>query len=237
MPIDTWFPLAVYYEDLPGAVGQKKQLIDAALQLEQDGYERRAFPEMAWTGDLHGAEQIHRDPRFAWIVGQVEIHVKCYLTRLGLDFDHLELYIQRAWPVISRHQQEVGSHCHNTAHVSAVYYVSVPTSGSDEAGSLVFFDSVRPNEVSPGLGSENTNIIASWNSFNQDQALYPPTEGRLIVFPAKQQHGVTVNHTEGLRISLSFDIVLTAKPGNAAGSYEFLLPPPEQWRRFGGGAQ
>ena len=152
MPVDTWFPLAVYYEDLPGAVSQKKQLIDAALQLEQDGYERRAFPEMAWTGDLHGAEQIHRDPRFGWIVGQVEIHVKCYLTQLGLDLDQLELYIQRAWPVISRHQQEVRSHCHNTAHVSAFYYVSVPNSGSDEPGRPVFFDSLRPNEVSHGLG-------------------------------------------------------------------------------------
>ena len=233
MPVDTWFPLAVYYEDLPEAIAHKKQLIDAALQLEQDGYERRAFPEMAWTGDLHGAEQIHTDPRFAWIVGQVEIHVRQYLTQLGLDLSQIDLYIQRAWPVISRHQQEVGSHCHNTAHISAVYYVSVPNSGSDEAGSLVFFDDVRPNEVSPGLGSENTNIIAQWNELNQDQAMYAPTEGRLILFPSKQRHGVTVNHTEGTRISLSFDIVLTAKPGSAAGSYEFLLPPPTQWQRFG----
>ena len=234
MPVDTWFPLAVYYEDLPDAIAHKKQLMTAALQLEKDGYERRAFPEMAWTGDLHGAEQIHRDPRFAWIVDQVERHVQRYLQTLGLDLEQIDLYIQRAWPVISRQQQEVGSHCHNTSHVSAVYYVSVPNSGSDEAGSLVFFDDARPNEVSPGLGSENTNIIVEWNRLNQDQAMYWPTEGRLILFPSKQRHGVTLNHTEGERISLSFDIVLTAKPGSAAGSYEFLLPPPKQWQRFGG---
>ncbi|MGD1951998.1 MAG: TIGR02466 family protein [Leptolyngbyaceae cyanobacterium] len=233
MPVDTWFPLAVYYEDLPDAAAHKKQLIDAALQLEKDGHERRAFPEMAWTGDLHGAEQIHTDPRFTWIVGKVEHHVQQYLQELGLDLSQIDLYIQRAWPVISRHQQEVGTHCHNTAHVSAVYYISVPNSGSDEAGSLVFFDNARPNEVSPGLGSENTNIVATWNYLNQDQAMYLPTEGRLIIFPAKQRHGVTMNHTDSLRISLSFDIVLTAKPGNAAGSYEFLPPPPQQWQRFG----
>ena len=232
MPVDTWFPLAIYYEDLADATVYKKQLIDAAIQLEKDGHARRAFPEMAWTGDLHGAEQIHTDPRFAWIVKQVELHTLQYLQTLGLDLNQIDLYIQRAWPVISRHQQEVGAHCHNTAHISAVYYVSVPNSGSDEAGSLVFFDDLRPNEVSPGLGSENTNIIDTWNNLNQDQALYLPTEGRLILFPAKQRHGVTMNHTENLRISLSFDIVLTAKPGDVAGSYEFLPPPPQQWQRF-----
>ncbi|MEM8614090.1 MAG: TIGR02466 family protein [Cyanobacteria bacterium P01_H01_bin.105] len=232
MPIDHWFPLAVYYQDLPEATAHKKQLIDAALQLEQDGYERRAFPEMAWTGDLHGAEQIHTDPRFAWIVSQVEHHVQRYLRKLGLDLGQIDLYIQRGWPVLSRYQQEVGSHCHNTANISAVYYVSVPNSGSDEAGSLVFFDDSRVNEISPGLGSENTNIITEWNALNQDQAVYLPTEGRLILFPAKQRHGVTINHTEEVRISLSFDIVLTAKPGNAAGSYEFLPPPLTQWKKI-----
>lgn len=232
MPIDTWFPLAVYYEDLPEAANHRAAMLAAVLELEQQGAERRAFPEMAWTGDLRGVEQIHTDSRFAWIVEQVETHTITYLQELGLDLSQLELYIQRAWPVVSRHQQEVGTHSHNTAHISAVYYVAVPDSGTDQAGCLTFLDDARMNEVSPGLGSENTDIIATWNYLNQDQALYLPTEGRLILFPAKQRHGVTMNHTEGLRVSLSFDIVLTAAAGQAAGSYEFLTPPPSQWRRF-----
>lgn len=235
MPIDTWFPLGIYYEDLADAPHHKDALVEAVLQLEKQGYVARNFPEMAWTGDLHGVEKIHTDPRFAWIVNQVETHTVHYLQDLGLDLGRVALYIQRAWPVVSRHQQEVGSHCHNTAHISAVYYVAVPESGSDEAGCLTFFDDARQNEVSPGLGSENTDIVAAWNYLNQDQALYLPTEGRLLLFPAKQRHAVSLNHTEGLRISLSFDIVITAAAGAAAGSYEFLTPPPDQWRRFGQG--
>lgn len=233
MPVDTWFPLAIYYEDLPDASRHKADLVKAVLDLEAKGHEHRNFPEMAWTGDLHGVEQIHTDPRFAWVVSQVETHTQLYLQELGLDLSQIELYIQRAWPVVSRHQQEVGDHCHNTAHISAVYYVAVPESGSDEAGCLTFFDDGRPNQVCPGLGGENTDIISTWNYLNQDQAMYLPTEGRLILFPAKQRHGVTLNHTEGLRISLSFDIVVAAAPGQAAGSYEFLMPPPSQWQRFG----
>jgi uncharacterized protein (TIGR02466 family) len=232
MPIDTWFPLAIYYTDLPEAPKYKASLSEAILQLERDGNPRRAFPEMAWTGDLHGVEQIHTDPRFAWIVSQVEAETLLYLKSLGLDLSKVELYIQRAWPVVSRYQQEVGSHCHHTANISAVYYVDVPQSGTDEAGCLVFFDDARMNEVSPGLGSENTSIIHDWNYLNQDQAVYLPTEGRLLIFPAKQRHAVTMNHTDGLRLSVSFDIVLTAAAGEVAGAYEFLTPPPGQWKRF-----
>ncbi|MCY7367251.1 MAG: hypothetical protein LH474_03775, partial [Chamaesiphon sp.] len=74
MPIETCFPLAIYYEDLPDASQHQQGLIDAVLQLEQAGAERRNYPEMAWTGDLHGVEQIHTNPQFAWIVEQVERH-------------------------------------------------------------------------------------------------------------------------------------------------------------------
>lgn len=232
MPIDTWFPLAVYFEDLPDAAQHNPALLETILQLEQTASECRNFPAMAWTGDLHSVQQIHTDPRFDWIVGHVEAHTTIYLDALGLDLSQIELYIQRAWPVVSRYQQEVGLHCHNTAHISAVYYVAVPESGTDRAGCLHFIDEARLNEVSPGLGSENTDIIASWNELNQDQAVYEPVEGRLIIFPAKQRHGVTMNHTTNLRVSLSFDIVLTAAPEKAAGSYEFLAPPPSQWQRF-----
>lgn len=232
MPIDTWFPLAVYYEDLPDAASHNEALLATILQLEQNSGDRRHFPENAWTGDLHGVEQIHADTRFAWIVSQVETHTVRYLKQLGLDLSQVELYIQRAWPTISRHQQEVGAHRHNTAHISAVYYVAVPESGTDQAGCLTFFDDARPNEVSPGLGSDNTDIIAVWNDLNQDQALYEPTEGRLILFPAKQRHSVTMNHTTAMRVSLSFDMVLTAAAGAAAGTYEFLTPPPSQWKKF-----
>lgn len=232
MPIDTWFPLAIYFEDLPEAPQHRQPLLAAIAQLKAAAAEPRNFPEMAWTGDLHGVNQVHQDPRFRWLVDQVETHVVIYLKALGVDLSKVDLYIQRAWPIVSKHQQEVGIHCHNTAHISAVYYVAVPASGSDESGCLTFIDDARMNEVSPGLGSENTDIIATWTPFNQDQALYPPVEGRLMIFPAKQRHGVTLNHTEEERVSVSFDIVLTAARGTAAGTYEFLTPPPDLWKPF-----
>ncbi|MEL6136504.1 MAG: TIGR02466 family protein [Cyanobacteria bacterium J06628_6] len=232
MPLDTWFPLAVYYEDLPESSQHQADLLAAVEQLKSSSIAARNFPEMAWTGDLHGVEQIHTDSRFEWVVSQVETHTLRYLDELGLELSKIALYIQRAWPVVSQPQQEVGSHSHHTANISAVYYISVPEPGGDEAGSLVFFDDARQNEVSPGLGIENTEIIAQWNFLNQDQAVYWPVEGRLMIFPSKQRHAVSLNHTDGVRVSLSFDIVLTAATGTVAGTYEFLMPPPAQWRQF-----
>ncbi len=231
MPIETWFPLAIYHDDLADATLYQQDLVAAVLELERDGAERRNYPEMAWTGDLHGVAQIHTNPRFRWIVGQVERHTTIYLQELGIDLSKVDLYIQRAWPIVSRTEQEVGSHCHNTAHISAVYYIKVPTADTYDPGRLVFFDDARVNEVCPGLGSENTDIVAEDSYFNQLQIAYEPVEGRLLLFPAKQRHAVTMNETDELRVSLSFDIVLTAA-GSAAGAYEFLTPPPSQWQRF-----
>jgi hypothetical protein len=253
MPIETFFPLAIYYEDLPEAAQHQQQLLETVLQLEHEGLERRAYAEMAWTGDLHGVAQIHQDARFAWVVGQVELHVQLYLASLGIDLSKVALYIQRAWPVVSRPGQEVGDHCHNTAHVSAVYYLSVPETGGEmgetseagdselveeidelDPGCLVFFDDARVNEVCPGLGSENTDILDPDSLLGMMQVVYPPVEGRLMIFPAKQRHGVTMNESQQMRVSLSFDIVLTATK-DMAGAYEFLTPPPGQWRSFGAG--
>jgi uncharacterized protein (TIGR02466 family) len=231
MPIETWFPLAVYYDDLPDAKKYQQPLIDAVLQLQQEGAEPRNYPEMAWTGDLHGVEQIHLHPAFSWIVEQVELHTTVYLQELGVDLSQVDLYIQRAWPIVSQPDQEVGAHCHNTAHVSAVYYIKIPSDTLHNPGSLVFFNDARVNEVSPGLGSENTDMVDADNYLNQLYTAYVPVEGRLLIFPAKQRHAVTVNESEAVRISLSFDIVITAT-GQDAGAYEFLMPPPNQWRRF-----
>ncbi len=232
MAVETWFPLAIYIEDLPDAAHHQPPLLDAVLTWEQAS-EKRSYPGMAWTGDIHGITQIHQDPRFHWIVTQVEHHTLIYLQELGLQLDHIDLYIQRSWPIVTRSAQAVGPHQHPTAHVSAVYYITVPQDPDleQDPGYLVFFDDARVNEISPGLGSDNTNIV-EWTDLNQLEVSYPPVAGRLLIFPAKQRHAVTLNTTHDLRVSLSFDIVLTAKIDHQPGSYEFLTPPPTQWQRF-----
>jgi uncharacterized protein (TIGR02466 family) len=233
MPIEAWFPLAIYYEDLPEATEHQAALLETVLQLEQASGERRAHPEMAWTGDLHGVQNIHQDARFAWVLEQLHQQAQLYLLNIGIDLSQIDLYVQRGWPIVTRPGQQVGPHCHNSAHLSAVYYIAVPEKPDLDPGSLVFFDDARVNEVSPGLGSAETAIVEADNYFNQLQIAYEPVAGRMLIFPAKQRHAVTANETDELRVSLSFDLILTATPGTAAGNYEFLTPPPQQWQKLG----
>jgi hypothetical protein len=67
MPIEPWFPLAVYYADIEDAAAKKETLIATILELETNSQKRRVDSESAWTGDVHGVGRIHENPNFTWI--------------------------------------------------------------------------------------------------------------------------------------------------------------------------
>jgi uncharacterized protein (TIGR02466 family) len=232
MPIEPWFPLAIYYTDLENAAAQKDSLVSNIIKLEEKSYKKRIAPDIAWTGDFHGAGHIHKDPNFAWIVKQLETHTLLFLEELGVDISKLDLYIQRAWPVVSRAEQTIPAHRHHTSHVSAVYYVSVPESGTTKSGAFTIYNDAGMNEIIKGIGGKHTDAIKRKNPFNYEQGFYAPTEGRLLIFPSKQRHSVEVNKTGETRISLSFDIVITSAETEDPGLYEFLCPPPSVWKKF-----
>ncbi len=232
MPIDTWFPLAVYYNDLPDAVTENAKLREAVLQLEK---ESRAHDtnNMAWTGDVSGVARLHDDARFDWLLHQVEQHCLAYMTALGYDLDKIGLYIQRSWPVISRKGQRIAVHAHHTAHISGVYYVSIPdVEDKEDAGAFILYNESSPNEFQAGIATESTGAIKDWNALSFQRGCYLPEAGRLLLFPAKQNHSVEPNKTDELRISISFDIVMTSSDKAKKDTLEFLAPPPHQWKAF-----
>lgn len=232
MPIEPWFPLAMYYTDVDNAEAQKEALVSAILELEEKGKERRIDDKTAWTGDFHGVGRIQEDPRFAWVTEHIEAHTLLYLKGLGINLSLIDLYIQRAWPVVSRPNQSVGPHGHYTSQISAVYYVSVPENNTPKSGSFIIQNSTNMNELIPGIGGEHTDGIENWNPFNYKVGYYPPKEGRILIFPSKQSHGVGKNETNEPRISLSFDIVITSADAGDPGLHEYLSPPPSMWKKF-----
>lgn len=228
MPIDVWFPLAIYYTDLPECGDYKESLVGVIREALAESGQKRTSANSAWTGDVHGVDQIHTNPAFAWLRQQVGNHAFEYLNHLGHDLSKTDLYIQRSWPVISQKGQLVNRHAHHTAHLSAVYYVSVPEGNS---GQTRFYNDSRPNELSGGVASSMTAGYREYNPLNYQSAVYSPIEGRLLLFPAKQTHDVAPNETDGDRISVSFDFVLVSRETEARGSYEFLMPPPQLWQK------
>ena len=234
MPIDYWFPLAIYYTDLENAQTENQRLKKTILELEElSGVERKNTRSTAWTGDVHGFGQIHFDERFRWIVENVESSCFEYMTELGIDLTMVTPYIQRSWPIICRHDEVVSIHAHHNANISAVYYVDIPISDEEsDVGPIVFHNMHNQNEVQKGMSTESTSAIANWNETNIKSCVYIPTPGRLVLFPSKQHHSVGPNLTKCVRISLSFDIALVAAETVSPDTYEFLLPPPQQWKPF-----
>ncbi|ABI46648.1 TIGR02466 family protein [Synechococcus sp. CC9311] len=180
----------------------------------------------AWTGDINGVWQLHRQPEFAPLVQKVAEQAMRYLGAVGFDCSRVALHLQRCWPVLSDWDQLVGRHHHPNAHLSAVLYLT--GDGSGEEGVLRVHSPLQSNELVSGLAAGHGGPIAKDHPFNAETWDLAPEGGLLVLFPSRLDHSVLANgDPESLRCSISFDFVLTApEQGNPP---EYLAPHPSQW--------
>jgi uncharacterized protein (TIGR02466 family) len=230
MKIETWFPLAVAFEDLQPPPEVRQRML-AWLEPFIASHATTTSDQYAWTGDRRSCWQIHRVEEFRWIRRQVERHTIEYARTLGVDLATIGFYFQRSWPVLSRTGEQVARHSHPNASLSAVYFLKTPADPS-RAGRLQFHNEAEQSSLGKGFSGRDTRGISVWNEFNYTQASYLPVEGRLVLFPARQIHSVEANQSKELRISLAFDIALTCSRHADPGRHEFLTPPPEEWSEF-----
>lgn len=221
MPLELWFPLALYYEDSLDAATVRDSLA-VVRSLDTSAVTEAA----AWTGDVDAVDALHRDPRFDPVTEAVSRAAWSYLTRVGYRTDDLELHVQRAWPVVSRPGQAVAPHTHATAHLSVVVYLDAP----EGSGALRLHNSAAPNELS--ASSTVLTPVAEPGPLNFGSASYEPVAGRLVVFSARQRHEVLANRSGRDRVSLSYDLVVSTRSHRPSGQHEFVMPPPTRWRRL-----
>ena len=227
------FPLALASVQLPIDSMELMLLIQQAIALR--GVSSGNSSEgCAWTGDLNGVWQLHRQAPFASVTRLVLDQAWRYLEGVGFRHNAVALHIQRAWPVLSEPGQVIGRHHHPNAHLSAVLFLN--GDGTGRSGHLRLFSSNPCNELVPGLavGMAGPLDVASeashqWNAPWFDIA---PTPGLLVLFPSSTHHAVTENQDEDdLRCSLAFDLVLTAAETSKdqRADAEYLAPHPSQW--------
>ena len=182
----------------------------------------------AWTGDLHGVWQLHQHHDFQSLADEVIARVWMYLERTGFDLDQIALHLQRCWPVLSTAGQVVGRHHHPNAHVSAVVYLS--GDGEGREGSLCLHAKHQLNELVPGLAVGFGGPIQDHHPLNQRVWTFNPEPGLLVIFPSRLDHSVAENQDEeSVRVSISFDFVLTAQASR--GPAEYVSPHPDQWHQ------
>lgn len=227
--LEPLFPLAL------GSVQLTPDPLQTAVMLQEVLALRGAAtgnpdPACAWTGDLHGAWQVHTLPSFQWLRCHLEEAAGSYLEALGFESERIALHLQRSWPVVSEAGQVVGRHHHPNAHLSATYYLNGDGSGSH--GVLRLYPHRQANELVPGLAVGHDGPIASGHPLNAPFHDVAPRAGLLVLFPASTDHAVTANLLgDDRRVSVSFDLQITApvaQPG-AAPPPEYLAPHPSQW--------
>lgn len=185
-------------------------------------------PGCAWTGDLNGVWQLHEHRDFRGLADQVVARVWDYLECTGFDCAQVDLHLQRCWPVLSEWGQVIGRHHHPNAHLSAVVYLTGGGTGDD--GALCLHAPSQLNELVPGLAVGHGGPIRDEHPGIQPQWLLAPEPGLLVLFPSRLDHSVLENaDPDGLRVSVSFDFVLTARA--AERPPEYLSPHPHQWQR------
>ena len=199
--ISNLFPTTLMRRSLDGMAetnDQLKTLIAGMAQREANHIEGKST-----EGGYQSAEDFFdRDhPAMAVLKTHIELAVREYST----FFIHQECYKPPrqvgiyiwGWAVLLKAGDGQAIHVHPHAHISGVYYVTVPQSALDttDGGKISFYDP-RPRA--------NMNQLA----FQITRHREVPAAGDILLFPSWLEHSVYPFNGAGERICISFNASL-----------------------------
>lgn len=169
--------------------------LDAAIGRELDELMRPAgapTPGETWQSG-HG---LHRREACRELAHVIDDAVRTILAFLKVGCDGFE--ITGCWASVAARDGTIRMHSHPNNFLSGVYYVRVQP-GAD----TINFHDPRPQAgvIRPPV----TELTA----YNTDQVVVRVERGTLLVFPAWLPHSVDPNASDGLRISISFNVMFS----------------------------
>lgn len=189
------WPTTLMRLTLPGA--DKANEVLAGVIEDLDG----ARADM--TADYLSDDFLERDnPAIGWLKACIDRAVLDYARNQGIDYQ-LEWRAQ-GWPNVNRFGDYHNLHNHPHSWLSGTYYVRVPDMEAGEGRSdkdpnaISFFDP-RPQA--------NMGAIRGDGQVDPERRILPKA-GELLLWPAFLHHLVHPNLSQGVRISVSFNIVL-----------------------------
>lgn len=224
------FPLTVFKDrlglppDYRHRIGQ--QIIESCRASKRIGQSATR----SWTGDRNGHEFLHLQEPFAPMFKAIHQRIRRYVEALGLDADRFRFQFTRSWGTVSEKGQQIRRHRHNQSHISLAYYpLKAPGSGN-----IVFHMPEPQNEFTAGLfepHSHDQGLVKSSSILNSELVNLPVEEDDIVLFPSKTYHATEPNPTDGARVSISTDIVVTLRQ---SGEVEFVMPDLANWRASDG---
>jgi uncharacterized protein (TIGR02466 family) len=149
-------------------------------------------PKVPTGSNWQTPQDLHKRPQFTDFVKLLEVAARGVARFLQID--QYPMSITGCWANINPPGAYHPTHNHPNNYLSGVYYVSVPTAGSE-----ILFQDPRPFGVMP-KPREYSRLTA--NAANSTCK-----EGRLLIFPAWLRHSVPANDGPHDRISISFNLM------------------------------
>lgn len=223
--IRSLFPLTVYTARAGISEDNRKKIvahIDSCAEKTDD--EKR---EYSWTGDINGHHDLQHHDLYQGVIHAMGAGIQEYMAALGYNIDRFVPYFTKCWGVKQSETRIVPHHDHGSAHLSAVYYPSVPAG----SGAFALANYNHPNELFTTAFNEDSYVDGNINrTVHTDAEQYIQVEDDLLLlFPSKTKHRTMPNQSSEPRYSVTADIVLTMK---SVDRVEYGLPPLELWKKI-----
>ncbi len=151
-------------------------------------------PDLAEVGQWQTGQDLHRSQELTPLVDLINTQTTGICQSLTLEYDRFE--ITGCWGNISQPGLDRRAHYHPNNFLSGVHYVRV----SDGADTIEFHDP-RPQAGLIVPPARDQNLA------NPDKFSLQVCEGTLAIFPAWLIHSVPANQSDGIRISIAFNIM------------------------------
>jgi uncharacterized protein (TIGR02466 family) len=188
--VQELFPTPLWIVDLQPAAAS---VLNAKLKAEIERLiEPR--PKISIGGNWQTSQDLHTKPAFAEFVKLVESTARG-VTRF-LQIDQYPLHITGCWANVNPPGSYHPIHHHPNNYLSGVYYVAVPS-----VGSQIDFQDPRAQ------ASMIMPKPRQYSKLTVNGAYAQSKEGRLLIFPAWLKHTVPTNEGQSERISISFNLM------------------------------
>jgi uncharacterized protein (TIGR02466 family) len=187
-----WFPTPIWHFILD----DYQQLNDTLLQ-EIRAEQQRDPKGEKWSNILgwHSASDLQQRESFAKFTQMIGENTLEVASCLHWDLTKISLEIKSCWAIVNGKMASNTVHNHPNSVLSGVYYLQAP----ENSGVISFAD---PRPAAQML----LPPITEYSLWTLPKISYKPQAGTMLLFPSWLLHGVEMNMSEELRISLSFNI-------------------------------
>lgn len=199
MPIQGWFNTPIYFNKIQEPVLSivQKEFDTVVSEFEKNNsfqYNTGWLPGTHKLSDTSFKTNFLEDYKLDTFVNELHNHVNAYVNELGTYTDNLKDFkITTSWISHFSPNEFAHSHDHGSVDIAGVYYYKA--NGQRDGGSIEFNSPVQQ--------------LKTWylSTPELDHVKYSAEVGKIILFPGWLKHGVTINHSNEPRMSISFNIV------------------------------